>query len=113
MADRKAKAELGKHFNGLESWPMSLSYPQSAGEKEFRDLAKEIKDTMESENKKMTLKGSNNKYGSFKERALTLLFGTLEKEIISDEVDGRTEEILTPLVKLYFLKVLLIDIGVI
>ena len=42
-------ARFGKNLNELESWPMSSSYPQGTGEKEFREISKEIRNKMESE----------------------------------------------------------------
>ena len=41
-----------------------------------------------------------------------LIFGPEDIKENIDEVDGRTKDVLRPLVKLYFLKILLVDIGI-
>ena len=43
MPTRLTLQKFGNSFNGLEDYPMSSSYPQDAGEKEFREMAQEFK----------------------------------------------------------------------
>ena len=90
---------------------MSASYPQEAGKREFRKMMKVLKEETSESKVDTTVELEEEK---------TCSLGWILKKIIGseaisepiDEVDGRTEEILRPLVKLYFLKILFVDIGI-
>ena len=107
---------------GLSSWPMSSSYPVTRAQLEARKIVKYItsqkkesevvlhSETLQEEEPQESKKG-------IKERLLGLssLFLTAQPEEEHpdvDEVDGLAEDILRPLVKLVFLKILLVDIGI-
>ena len=115
MPSRQALQKLRRHLNGLENWPMSSSYPQESGEEEARVMAKTIRENLQSERVEttVTLQKDSGWCNSFlrKLQQLLLIDGEDVKEDV-DEVDGRTEDVLRPLVKLYFLKILFIDIGI-
>ena len=117
-----AREREGEEEVGLSSWPMSSSYPVTRTQLEARKMIKYItsqrketevvlqNDAREEEDHKDTKKG-------IKERLLGLssFFATPQSEEDPpdvDEVDGLAEELLRPLVKLFFLKILLIDIGI-
>ena len=116
MSTSQSLQKVRRHLNGFEKWPMNSSYPQESGEQELREIAKAIKDKKDYEKRETTVNMETNSnkfcdtiYDSF----LRFITGDDEtNEIEGDEVDGRTEDILKPIVKLYFLKILLIDIGI-
>ena len=106
MPTRQEVAKLGRHLKGLEKYPMSASYPQETGDFEFKKMLKIMK--ADSGNKKeTTIEIQDGSDSLFKK----IFFGKHENQD-TDEVDGKVEEILQPLVKLYFLKILFIDIGI-
>ena len=93
---------------------MSSSYPQDNAEKDFRLMAKAIKSNLDTKGKMETTVQVQEKqlwYQSITNKLKTILIGDQEIRDV-DEIDGRTEEILQPIVKLYFLKILLLDIGI-
>ena len=117
-----AKEEGEVEEVGLSSWPMSSSYPVTRAQLEARKIVKYItsqkkesevvlhSETLQEEEAQEPKKG-------IKERLLGLssLFLTAQPEEEHpdvDEVDGLAEDILRPLVKLVFLKILLVDIGI-
>ena len=116
MSTSQSLQKVRRHLNGFDKWPMTSSYPQETGEQELREIAKAIKEKKDSEKRETTVNMETNSnkfcdtiYDSF----LRFITGDDEtNEIEGDEVDGRTEDILKPIVKLYFLKILLIDIGI-
>ena len=97
----------------LKDFPMSASYPQEAGKEEFRKIMKVLNDDKIETKVDTTVELEEEKTWSFFE-ILKQILGIEEyrRSEQVDEVDGRTEEILKPLVKLYFLKILFIDIGI-
>ena len=113
MSTRLALQKLRRHLNGLEDYPMSSSYPQDSGEMEFRKMAKDIRTKIDSNQVETTveIKETKSKYESILKRFQNLVLGDVDQNDI-DQVDGRTEDILKPIVKLYFLKILLLDIGI-
>ena len=117
-----AREREGEEELGLSSWPMSSSYPVTRTQLEARKMVKYItsqrKETevvlqnnaREEEGHKETKKG-------IKERLLGFpsFFYTPQSEEDRpdvDEVDGLADDLLKPLVKLVFLKILLVDIGI-
>ena len=117
-----AREREGEEEVGLSSWPMSSSYPVTRTQLEARKIVKYItsqrKETevvlqnnaREEENPEDTKK-------DIKERLLGLpsFFSTPQPEEDPpdvDEVDGLADDLLKPLVKLVFLKILLVDIGI-
>ena len=119
MPSRLAIQKLRRHLHGLENYPMSSSYPQESGETEFREMVAAVHKS-ESERKvetNVTVREETKSYCKPVIDAFSnCLCGTKDQEDQEDEdvdeTDGRTEDILKPLVKLYFLKILLIDIGI-
>ena len=105
---------------GLSSWPMSSSYPVTRTQLEARKMVKFITNQRKETEVVVRNKTPNeedpddcSKKG-LKER-LTGFFAfpkSKEDPPDVDEVDGLAEEFLKPLVKLFFLKILLIDIGI-
>ena len=107
---------------GLSSWPMSSSYPVTRAQLEARKIVKYI--TSQKKESEVVLhsetlqeEGPQESKKGIKERLLGLssLFLTAQPEEEHpdvDEVDGLAEDILRPLVKLVFLKILLVDIGI-
>ena len=107
---------------GLSSWPMSSSYPVTRAQLEARKIVKYItsqkkesevvlnSETRQEEEAQESKKGIKEKL-----LGLSSLFLTAQPEEEPpdvDEVDGLAEDILRPLVKLVFLKILLVDIGI-
>lgn len=105
MPTRQEVARLGRNLRGLEKYPMSASYPQESGDLEFKKILQVLRP--ERGNKMETTVEIHEGKSLFRK----ILCGK-EETIDTEEVDGRVEEILKPLVKLYFLKILLIDIGI-
>ena len=104
MPSEQALQKLKTHLN-FESYPMSSSYPQDNAEKDFRLMAKAIKSKLDTKGKMETTVKVQEKqlwYQSITNKLKTILIGDQEIRDV-DEVDGRTEEILQPIVKLYFL----------
>ena len=109
---------------GLSSWPMSRSYPASSTHVQME--ARKILRTMMARKKEteVVLKNSNPEENdsSEHERCGEDRLGPLccissaDSETVSetdvDDVDGLAEDIMRPLVKLLFLKILLVDIGI-
>ena len=95
---------------------MSASYPQDTAHTELRRVMKTL--AKQKENKcesSVSIETGNNCWRWFehvRERLLRLEENEIEVEEDVDEVDGRVDELLSPLVKLYFLKILLFDIGI-
>ena len=92
----------------LNHHPMSASYPQESGKLEFRKMLKFLKDDRNMNNQVETqVEYQENKDSLM--RTIQAFLGLEDKTDLNDidEVDGRTEEILQPFVKLYFLKILL------
>ena len=123
MLPQRAVHKLGRHLTGLDNWPMVASYPQESGEREFRQLVRimEEKQAEEKKDTEVTLEKSNEQFEGLREIKLSFSNWLCkdckqrEEEIDAfdtDDVDGRTEEILKPLVKLNFLYILFIDIGI-
>ena len=103
-------------MHGLENYPMSSSYPQESGETEFREMVAAVSKT-ESERKVETNVTVREETKSYCKPVIDVLSNCLcgtedQEDEDVDETDGRTEDILKPLVKLYFLKILFIDIGI-
>ena len=128
MLPQRAVHKLGRHVQGLDNWPMVASYPQDCGEREFRQLVRNMEEMDKMEETK-TMEGKkdtsvtleiNNKTFDDKEKNSNSFLDWLctsveEKEAQPadiDDVDGRAEEILKPLVRLIFMKTLLVDIGI-
>ena len=109
---------------GLSSWPMSRSYPatsthvQMEVRKMLRTMMAKKKET------EVVLQNSNPEENdsSQQERCpkgrlgplccVSLADSETTPETDVDEVDGLAEDIMRPLVKLLFLKILLVDIGI-
>ena len=111
MPSRKALQKLRRHLNGLENWPMSSSYPQESGEEEARVMAKKIRENLQSERVETTvsLQKDSSWCHSILRKLHQLVIETEDVKEDVDEVDGRTEDVLRPLVKLYFLKILFVE----
>ena len=106
---------------GLSSWPMSKSYPATSTnvEKEARKIMKTL--TTRKRNTEVVLKTEEEHLTdpeeTWSERVSCLIPDCCAPlpEISNDdvdEVDGLAEDVLRPLVKLVFLKILLVDIGI-
>ena len=91
-------------MHGLESCPMSSSYPQESGEAEFREMVAAVNNT-QPERKVETNLTVREETKSYWKPVVDVLSncscGTVDQEEDVDETDGRTEDILKPLVKLY------------
>ena len=100
---------------------MSASYPPDAENKELRKVLRimalnshQVETTVEIDNKERCYRKELGKVFNI----LSTLFWSdfNEKDLLdtpdSDEVDGRTEDILKNVTKLHFLKIIFIDIGV-
>ena len=119
MSSNQALLKAGRHFNSFEKWPMSSSYPQDSGQKEYRYMAKAMKEKMDTQRRETIVNVENNQdncYESFRNFFKNIIIGgeeSTDKDAEDvDEVDGRTEDILKPIVKLYFLKIIFVDIGI-
>ena len=119
MSSNQALLKAGRHFNSFEKWPMSSSYPQDSGQKEYRYMAKAMKEKMDTQRRETIVNVENNQdncYESFRNFFINIIIGgeeSTDKDAGDiDEVDGRTEDILKPIVKLYFLKIIFVDIGI-
>ena len=104
---------------GLSSWPMSSSYPVTRTQLEARKMVKFITNQRKEtevvvQNKNQNEEDPNCPKKGLKERIACFFAFPLSEEDPTDvdEVDGLAEEFLKPLVKLFFLKILLIDIGI-
>ena len=107
---------------GLSSWPMSRSYPVTRTQLEARKIVRYI--TSQRKETEVVLHGTATENEEArdsktvtKERlwGLTSIFSPPQPEedlADIDEVDGLAEDVLRPLVKLVFLKILLVDIGI-
>ena len=42
MLNRQTISKIRKEMNGLNNWPMSSSYPQDSGQREFQEMMKSI-----------------------------------------------------------------------
>ena len=117
-----AREREGEEEVGLSSWPMSSSYPVTRTQLEARKMIKYItsqrketevvlqNDAGEEEDHKDTKKGITERL-----LGLSSFLSTPQPEEDPpdvDEVDGLAEDLLSPLVKLVFLKILLVDIGI-
>ena len=119
MATRERQ---GEEEVGLSSWPMSSSYPVTRTQLEARKMVKFITNQRKEtevvvQNNTLNEEDPNCSKKGLKERFLGLacFCATPESEDDPpdiDEVDGLAEEVLMPVVKLFFLKILLIDIGI-
>ena len=95
----------------LKEYPMSESYPQEAGKIELRKIMKVLKEDTSGSKVDTTVELEEDERWTL-DWILKKIVGTEAISEPIDEVDGRTDEILRPLVKLYFLKILFIDIGI-
>ena len=91
---------------------MSESYPQEAGKREFRKMMKVLKEEPLESKVDTTVELESEEKSCLSGWILRRIIGSETISEPIDEVDGRTEEILRPIVKLYFLKILFIDIGI-
>ena len=98
--------------NMFNNYPMSESYPQEAGKREFRKMLKVLKEKPSDSKVDTTVELESVEKPCLSGCILRRIIGSETISEPIDEVDGRTEEILRPLVKLYFLKILFIDIGI-
>ena len=97
---------------------MSASYPQDNVHSELRKIIKTMANNADKENKTETtvsLEEDDSCLRWFKN--IKKKFSKLEENEMDDvgdfdEVDGKVDELLSPLVKLYFLKILIFDIGI-
>ena len=107
MVETREKTQLDKIIN----CPMTASFPQDKGQIEVRKLVKTLNklDALKQEETSVEV---NEECDSLRYKLRKLLCASGNEEESIDEVDGRTEEILKPLVKLYFLKILILDIGI-
>ena len=120
--DREGKVR--KEEVGLSSWPMSSSYPVTATNAHME--ARKMLRMMTKKETKVVLKtetdAEEKEINNTEETKLSGIANVLaslccdsqeqlEPEDV-DEVDGLSEDILRPLVKLLFLKILLVDIGI-
>ena len=117
MPSRLAIQKLRRHLHGLDTDCMSSSYPQETGETEFREMLAAVRKS-QSEGKVDTSvrvqdEQTDGQLSSFLESVTRALCGkeTSEQQTDTDEVDGRVEELFKPLVKLYFLKILFINLA--
>ena len=107
---------------GLSSWPMTKSYPETQTQIEARKIVKYI--TSQRKDTEVILQNDtpkeqrpDNSEKSLKDRLLGFahFFASPQPDKDPpdvDEVDGLAEDLLKPLVKLVFLKILLVDIGI-
>ena len=112
---------------GLSSWPMSRSYPATSTHVQME--ARKILRTMMARKKEtevvLTNSSPEENDSSEQDRCCKDRLGPLccissadsetvadAEQVDIDEVDGMAEDILKPLAKLLFLKVLLVDIGI-
>ena len=91
---------------------MTSSYPQDSGEKEFKEMAKMLKESNNIQRVETTVELDNENWFSKMENLVNKYILEEQTDEECDEVDGVTDDVLKPLVKLYFLKILLIDIGI-
>ena len=106
---------------GLSFWPMSSSYPVTRPELEARKMLRQITSRRKQETEVVLKTESPNPEESTthkKEKGLCNIYSLCcleqpESEPSEvDDVDGLAEDVLRPLVKLLFLKILLVDIGI-
>ena len=94
---------------------MSASYPQDTPHSHLRDILHTMARKDQRDKKTETTVSIEVENGCSR-WCKNLINGLLNFEEIDiehvDEVDGRVDELLSPLVKLYFLKILLFDIGI-
>ena len=107
---------------GLSSWPMSRSYPVTRTQLEARKIVRYI--TSQRKETEVVLQNTATENEEAKDSktvtkkrlwGLTSLFSPPQPDedpADIDEVDGLAEDVLRPLVKLVFLKILLVDIGI-
>ena len=95
----------------LKDYPMSESYPQEAGKIELRKIMKVLIEETSGSKVDTTVELEEDNRWSL-DWILKKMVGTEAISEPIDEVDGRTDDILRSLVKLYFLKILFIDIGI-
>ena len=106
---------------GLSFWPMSSSYPVTRPELEARKMLRQITSGRKQETEvvlKTNPPDSEESNTRKKEEGLCNIYSLCcleqpESEPSEvDDVDGLAEDVLRPLVKLLFLKILLVDIGI-
>ena len=119
MLNRQTISKLRREMTGLNDWPMSSSYPQDSGQREFKEILRSIKTREEQDKVNTTLEvTSENKWNvldccsKMSQIFWNYICGIKNENSNLDEVDGGREDLLKPLVKLYFLKILFIDIGI-
>ena len=111
-------SKLRNEMKGLDNWPMSSSYPQESGEREFKEVMRSLQTRGRKEQEKTN---TSVELGPHTEKTLidscsntiwSTVCGLKDENSDIDQVDGGGEDILKPLVKLYFLKIFFIDIGI-
>ena len=116
MSATEAREEVGLSF-----WPMSSSYPVTRPELEARKMLRQITSGRKQETEvvlKTNPPDSEESNTRKKEEGLCNIYSLCcleqpESEPSEvDDVDGLAEDVLRPLVKLLFLKILLVDIGI-
>ena len=119
MLNRQTISKIRQEMKGLNNWPMSSSYPQDSGQREFKEMLRSIKTREEEDKVNMTVEvTSENKWNvqdcwsKMSKIFWNYFCGIKDENSDLDEVDGGREDLLKPLVKLYFLKILFIDIGI-
>ena len=51
MLNRQAISKIRKELEGLDNWPMSSSYPQDSGEREFKEIMRTFRTETTSDGK--------------------------------------------------------------
>ena len=92
--------------------PMSASYPQESGKIELRRILKALEGNKMERKLETQIELQEDKPSFLESIKKSLWQEDNDSNIEVDEVDGRREEILKPIVKLYFLKIIFIDIGI-
>ena len=96
MLNRQTLSKIRCEMKGLDSWPMSSSYPQESGEREFKELMRSLKTRAKEE------KEVGHHKGTFIDSCSNTIWKTLcglqDENSDIDQVDGGSEDILKPLV---------------
>ena len=118
MPKKRKMCAADREEVGLSFWPMSSSYPVTRPELEARKMLRKITTSRKQETEVvLNTNLPDSEQSNTKKKGCCNIFSLCcleqpEPKSSVDDVDGLDEDLLGPLVKLLFLKILLVDIGI-